>query len=226
MKIPSFHFPIYGLIIILSIVVGMIYIVISLKREKNFNKNIYLFFLMYMFFALFFGKMFTIIASGMDIKFMEAGLSSYGGLIGVIVAAIVFEKIMPLKGKLIKYVILSLPLVYGISKLACFFAGCCYGIPYDGIFSVTYVDDLNIPLFPIQLLETIISLTIFFVCHQFKKINKMSYIVLVLVAIWKFIFEFFRYDHMNVLLNFNQGFSIILLVIIIIYYGYRRRVLK
>ena len=34
----------------------------------------------------------------------------------------------------------TLPLIYGLAKIACFIVGCCHGIPYDGLFSVTYAD--------------------------------------------------------------------------------------
>ena len=44
----------------------------------------------------------------------------------------------------IKGAIISLPLIYSISKLACFFAGCCFGLPYDGLFSVTYTSRGNV----------------------------------------------------------------------------------
>ncbi|MCI5703121.1 MAG: hypothetical protein MR265_03950 [Erysipelotrichaceae bacterium] len=43
-----------------------------------------------------------------------------------------------------------------ISKITYFIVGCCYGIPYNGPFSVTYPDNLNIPLFPVQLLKQLL----------------------------------------------------------------------
>ena len=100
---------------------------------------------------------------------------------------------------MIKYTILSLPLVYGLTKIACFIAGCCGGIPYEGIFKVKYVDALNIWQFPIQITESIIFLLIFIVCHFFKKNNNINYIAMTLVYIFKFLLDFLRYDHINYL---------------------------
>ena len=140
------------------------------------------------------------------------------GLIGVVIAAIIFEKILPVDGKIIKYTILSLPLVYGLSKIACFIAGCCGGIPYEGIFKVKYVDELNIWQFPVQITETIISLLVFFICHHFRKNNNINYVVLVLVSIFKFLLDFLRYDHTNILITRNQIFSVLLLLITVIVY--------
>ena len=51
-----------------------------------------------------------------------------------------------------------------MSKLACFFAGCCYGLPYDGVGCVIYPSGLNISLIPVQLLETVTFMIIFIIC--------------------------------------------------------------
>ena len=120
--------------------------------------------------------------------------------------------------KIIKYTILSLPLVYGLTKIACFIVGCCGGIPYEGIFKIKYVDVLNIWQFPIQIIEVIIFLLIFIICHLLKKNHNINYIVMVLVAIFKFMLDFLRYDHVNILITRNQIFSIILLFVTIIIY--------
>lgn len=195
----------------------MIYIYHNLKKEGYKNNQILLYFIMYVAFAFICGKMYTVLAYG-KINFLNAGLSAYGGLIGVVVAAIIFEKILPVDGKIIKYTILSLPLVYGLTKIACFIVGCCGGIPYEGIFKVKYVDSLNIWQFPIQITESIIFLLIFIVCHFSKKNNNINYIVIALVSIFKFLLDFLRYDHINTIITRNQMFSIILLLITIITY--------
>ena len=164
MIIPKFKISLYTPIIIVSIIVGMIYIYKNLKNEGVKKNNILLFFIMYISFALIFGKMYTMIISD-DINILTSGLSSYGGLIGVVFAAIIFELMLPLKGVVKKYSILSLPLVYGLSKIACFVSGCCGGIPYEGIFKVKYPHMLNIWQFPIQIIETSVCLIVFFICR-------------------------------------------------------------
>jgi phosphatidylglycerol---prolipoprotein diacylglyceryl transferase len=52
----------------------------------------------------------------------------------------------------------GLPLGHAISRLGCFAAGCCYGAPTDGRWSVTYPTDSliappGIPVHPVQLYE-------------------------------------------------------------------------
>lgn len=211
MSITMIKLPLYGLIIVISVLVEMLYIYFSLKKEIKNNKNILLFFLISFFFSFTFGKIFTVIAYN-DTTFFKAGLSSYGGLIGIIIGAIVFEKVIPLSGKLIKYSIISLPLTYGISKLACFFSGCCGGIPYTGIFNIIYPFGMNIKQFPIQIVETIVSIIVFFICHKLRKNKNVSYITLLLVSIIKFSLDFLRYEHINVLITKNQIFSIFLFI--------------
>ena len=222
MVINNINFPIYGIIVVLSIFTGMIYVYISLKKDGFKDKNIFLYFLLYITFSFTFAKIYTIFTTGMNISFLKAGLSSYGGLIGIILAAITFEKILPTNNQIIKYSIISLSLIYGLSKSACFIVGCCYGIPYDGLFSVTYTSGLNIPLFPIQLLETIVFLIIFLILHKIRNNKNIIYISIILCSIFKFLLDFFRYDHVNKIITTNQIFSIILLIIIFIIFCFNK----
>ena len=221
MIIPKLKISLYTPIIIVSIIVGMIYIYKNLKNEGVKKNNILLFFIMYISFALIFGKMYTMIISD-DINILTSGLSSYGGLIGVVLASIIFELMLPLKGVVKKYSIISLPLVYGLSKIACFISGCCGGIPYDGLFKVKYPHMLNIWQFPIQIVETIVCLIVFFICSRLKNNKNINYIVLILVSIIKFSLDFLRYDHIKISITSNQIFSIILLAVTIVVYLFNR----
>lgn len=221
MIIPKLKISLYAPIIIVSIIIGMIYIYKNLKNEGVKKNNILLFFIMYISFALIFGKMYTMITSD-DINILTSGLSSYGGLIGVVLASIIFELMLPLKGVVKKYSILSLPLVYGLSKIACFISGCCGGIPYDGLFKVKYPHMLNVWQFPIQIVETIVCLIVFFICSRFKNNKNINYIVMLLVSIIKFSLDFLRYDYVKIAITSNQIFSIILLVVTIVVYLFNR----
>ena len=210
------HFLLYALFLILSIIIGIIYIYKNIKKETN-NKQIIYYFFMYLSFAIICGKMYTVLAYGKD-NILTAGLSSYGGLFGVVLAAIIFEKIIPTSNKIIKYTILSLPLVYGISKIGCAIVGCCGGIPYTGFLKIKYIYGLNIWQFPIQIIESVVFLIIFFICEKNKDNKNINYIVLLLVSITKFILDFLRYDHINILITKNQIFSIIIFILTISLY--------
>lgn len=108
------------------------------------------------------------------------------------------------KAHFIKYTILSLLLIYSITKLGCFINGCCYGIIYTGPLNVSYPFLSNNTYFPIQILETIIFMIIFQICNFNKNKKDIIYNTLKLVIISKFILDFLRYDHMIKLITINQ----------------------
>ena len=149
----------FSIIIVFSVVIGILYIYYNLRKEGQKNKQILLYFLMYIVFAFVCGKMYTVLVYGEN-NILTAGLSAYGGLVGVIIASIIFDEILSTNRNVIKYTILSLPLFYGISKIACFIAGCCGGILYNGIFKIKYIDYLNVWQFPIQIVEAMIFILI------------------------------------------------------------------
>ena len=148
---------------------------------------------------------------------MTIGFSSFGAGVGLLLSAFIFEKIIPLKGKLVKYSTLSLPLIYGISKLACFFAGCCYGIPYNGLFKVKYPFVMDKFLFPVQLLESILFIILFIILSKLKNKNNIVYYVIISSAVLKYLLDFFRYDHVNKSITSNQIVCIISIIVLIIY---------
>lgn len=222
MEIGEMRIHPYGFIIVLSVLIGMLYIYQNLKKEKIQKSSIGLYFILYIAFAFIGGKLFTYLTNPKDTTILTAGLSAYGGLIGTIASSIIFEKIQPSKGMIIKYTVLALPLIYSLSKIACFLSGCCYGIPYNGPFSITYTNGLNIPLFPIQLVETICFGFLFLLIHKMKKKPNIEYFTIIGVSILKFSLDFLRYDHIHILITVNQIFSIILLIVTIIYMVYKK----
>lgn len=213
MKIGSIDFPIYGLIVLLSTFIGMLYVFVHLKKEKKSSLLLYI--CLYFIFSFFCGKIFTEVSSGFKYTIINAPLSSYGGFVGVILASFIFQKIEYSNKDLIKYSIISLPLVYGLSKIACFISGCCYGIPFNSFFSVTYTSDLNIKLFPIQIVETIVFLVIFFICNKYKNYKYISYITIIISALAKLLLDFLRYDHLTKIFTINQWFSLGLIILTI-----------
>ena len=215
MIINKIDFPIYGIIILISFIFGAIFNYIYLKKNKVELHYIILFISMIIFFAIIGGDLMSqFLTKEKDFVFPLFGLSSYGGAIGIIVASIIFEKIYPKNKIFIKSAILSLPLIYSISKLACFFAGCCYGLPYENaFFSVIYTDGLNIPLIPIQLIETIVFSIVFITCILLRDKKNIIYITIILSAFSKFFLDFFRYDHLAEIISKNQIISIVFIII-------------
>lgn len=214
MNIDKIDFPIYGVIILISLLIGILFNYIYLKRNNIENQYILLFSVMLLLFAVVGGEMINFLSTDTkEYRFEIFGLSSYGGAIGVILASIIFEKINPKDKIFIKSAVLSLPLIYSISKLACFFSGCCYGLPYNSIFSVTYTSGLNIPLIPVQLIETITFMIIFMICILLRNNKNIMSITIILSALSKFLLDFFRYNHLEEIITKNQISSIIFVII-------------
>lgn len=214
--------PVYGIMILLSLVIGLLYILISLKKEGIRNKNVYLFILLYLIFTMMFGLKISISQNAENHYIIKGGLYSYGGAIGVILAAVIFEKILPTNNKIVKYAIISLPLTYAISKLGCFHAGCCYGIPYEGPLSVTYIDKMQFSVFPVQMLETIVFLAIFILCNALQNNKYIVYITFFISAMVKFALDYLRYEHIGKVLTTNQILGIILVLITVVIYVFNK----
>jgi len=203
-------YSLYAPWIILSIWMGMLFNNIFLKKNHIEKRYRLFFILMISLYSIVGG----IILNAIIHRTSSIGLTSYGGVIGIILGAFLFGKMEPKNsGIYFKSAILSLPLIYSISKLACFFSGCCYGIPYHGFFSITYTYELNIPLLPIQLIETIVFMLLFFICLWMQKNLYIIEITIILSAIAKGILDFGRYDHLKHVITINQIISIIFVII-------------
>ena len=154
----------------------------------------------------------SILLSG-DIRkvgFVGAG-GALGLLAGVILSALIHKDHIT---ESISAWIVTLPLMYGLSKTACHIAGCCHGIPYNGPFSVSYEIYDKVPLFPVQLTETITFLIIFLIGFilYLKTSKKLRTATIILLAsgICKIILEFFRESHIGVIIS---GYQILVLCI-------------
>ena len=96
------------------------------------------------------------------------------------------------------------PLLQAISRLGCFFAGCCYGKPTQLFWGVTYVtEDTLAPRFcklhPAQLYaafgDLCIFLLLYFVLQKFlKKPGQLLCLYLSLSSLNRFFMDFFRDD--------------------------------
>lgn len=95
-------------------------------------------------------------------------------------------------------------IVHFFGRIGCFLAGCCHGLPNDGIFSVVFTDPqcaaspLNEPLYPTQLFSAFALLLILIILFLIKKIQQFDgqlfLLYLMLYSIGRSIIEEFRGD--------------------------------
>ena len=139
------------------------------------------------------------------IAVLKGGFVFYGGLLGGMIGLFIYAKQFRMRIKnLCEVYATVLPLGHAFGRLGCFFAGCCYGMPYDGKFSCTYHISIgntptNIPLFPIQLVEVIglviifaLLLIVYFKTQEKCGITPILYCCL--YPLLRFTLEFFRGD--------------------------------
>ena len=110
--------------------------------------------------------------------------------------------------------------MYAVGKLGCFLVGCCYGIKYNGPFSIVYnyaSNDINgIRLFPVQLVESIAFMIIFILIMK-KKVN--VYKTIFICSLSKFLLDALRFKSNNMILSVNQiGCLIIMIISLILIY--------
>lgn len=213
-KIEFFDFTLVVLITLISAFIGakLLFIIVSLNTIIEIFK-------MYPFFDAF-------------NSVLKGGFVFYGGLIGGAIGLFLTLKIQ--KKDFFKYLnifALVLPLGHAFGRIGCFFAGCCYGMQYDGFLSFTYTTaldpstPLNVPLLPVQLIEAVclfvlfISLIILYFKAP-KNANLIPFIYLISYSIMRFILEFFRGDvERGLFLNLStsQWISILLVAVAVGY---------
>ena len=169
------NFSFYGLFIILAIICGLVIVYMNLKFLK-FKKEETIGLLLYIALGCIFGaKYYTYFVNYQKyngfFNFIRVGLSSYGAVIGILFMLLLFSKQYKKNFKDLLCILLpAIPFMYAVGKIGCFFAGCCYGIEYNGFLNVTYnysaIAPKGMSLFPIQLLESIVFLIIFLYVNQ------------------------------------------------------------
>ena len=144
----------------------------------------------------------------MAFSLLQAGGVFYGGMIaGVLVGVWYMRRHMLPVQKVADIAAPSVALGHAVGRLGCFAAGCCYGIPTDLPFGVTFTDTysgtlvgvpLNIPLHPTQLYSSLGNLLLFgglLWFYRRKSFDGQVFWVYVLAyAGFRFLVEFWRGD--------------------------------
>lgn len=141
------------------------------------------------------------------------GFVFYGGLLGGIFGLWLYTHMYKLPTlRFFEVGAVVLPLGHAFGRVGCYFGGCCYGMPYDGPFAVTYTHTLGdtplgIPLLPTQLIEAtflallfVVQLILFirFTKKGAENLNgKCVLVYLASYSIFRFVIEFFRGDEVR-----------------------------
>jgi phosphatidylglycerol:prolipoprotein diacylglycerol transferase len=146
----------------------------------------------------------------------HGGMSFHGGLLGVILATILFSK----KHKLNSFIFLDLislvaPIGLFLGRIANFINSELYGRETDVFWSVKFIKIDSIPRHPSQIYEALFEgLVLFFLLNYLTKKKKfgtpgiISSIFLIFYSLFRFVLEFFRAPDPQigyVLLNLTMG---------------------
>ena len=146
----------------------------------------------------------------------HGGMSFHGGLLGVILATILFSK----KHNLNSFIFLDLislvaPIGLFLGRIANFINSELYGRETDVFWSVKFINIDSIPRHPSQIYEALFEgLVLFFLLNYLTKKKKfgtpgiISSIFLIFYSLFRFVLEFFRAPDPQigyVLLNLTMG---------------------
>jgi phosphatidylglycerol:prolipoprotein diacylglycerol transferase len=150
----------------------------------------------------------------------------YGGLIGTLVVGyIVINK----DNNYIKYldiIAVGIPLFHFFARIGCFLGGCCYGVQSKiGLryYNSRLTEANDITRFPVQLLESLFCIILFF-CLNFLLINnkfknKLLYLYLLIYSTGRFFIEYLRGDASRGIwfyLSTSQIISILIIILVLI----------
>ncbi len=204
----------YGFLIACGAIAGTIYTARQAKKQYGLSyEDAQQFILWVILAAVVGGKVFIIFE---DPKFYLSNPSAllknfgngfvfYGSLLFAIPTMLIYFKVkkLPALGML-DIMAVTTVIVHAFGRMGCFMAGCCYGVPSQVFFAVTFHDPhsqahpLGIPLHPTQLYaETnllIILVVLLFVKQRKQFDGQLFMIYLMLYAVGRSIIEIFRGD--------------------------------
>ena len=131
------------------------------------------------------------------------GFVVYGGIIGGIIAGVLYCK----KAKInsMQYFDLIMPsvaLAQGFGRIGCFLAGCCYGIETTSRFAVVFHESDFAPngirLLPAQLISSGLNfihfIVLILIARRSNKEGQVAGFYLIFYSLGRFVLEFFRGD--------------------------------
>jgi phosphatidylglycerol:prolipoprotein diacylglycerol transferase len=165
---------------------------------------------------------------------IKGGFVFYGGLAGGALGLFIYVKQYRMKlSRFADLYTTVLPLGHAFGRVGCFFAGCCYGIPWEHgyVYHRTFgTTPIGIPLLPVQLIEAGTLLLLFAVqllLFLRKKCAWQNTVVYFLAyPTVRFILEFFRGDSERgglFGLSTSQWLSLLIICGLIIIIAFHRR---
>lgn len=201
-----FYFSTYLIIILISFIISFIIFYKMLKKKYDKVEIAYIFAINILGFAIG-SKLFHLIDSSKAItisNFINSGYSFIGGLLGSALLVSLYCKRYKINfADMEAHFMIIYPLIYAISKLACFVNGCCNCI---------------IQHFPLQILESILMFILFAYLYNFHKRKQnclLMGVFLMLFGTIRFVIDYFRYTRNEILLNLTLSQVVCIIAIVL-----------
>ena len=219
LRIGPLQLPTYGFLLALALLAGL-YVAVRLGRREGLDSGQIVDFSTWLIISGLIGAKIYMVLTGwgfyaahpgeiFSLSTLEAGGGFYGGFIGAALFALWYVKKRHLP--LLKVFDVFAPAVavgQCIGRLGCFAAGDDYGKPaYHSALAVVFTNHyanatvgvpLGIPLYPVQLFESALTLLIFIVLMAFyrhkRRDGQVFVMYLMLYAVARFFLEFYRGD--------------------------------
>lgn len=218
-RIGSFSLPTYGLLLALGLLAGL-YVAMRLGRREGMNSDRVLDLSVWLIVAGLIGAKIYMILTGwmtaplhlsdiFSLSTLEAGGGFYGGFIGAALVAVWYVKHHRLPFfKVFDAFAPAVAIGQAIGRVGCFMAGDDFGKPAPhSALAVIFTNPtahqvsgtpLNIPIYPVQLFESVLTLIIFFILiwfYQRKKRDGQIFVMyLMMYAAARFFLEYYRGD--------------------------------
>ena len=195
--IPEFTRSPYSLLVVLSVAIGFAVAIFHMHKFKVEKRTV-----LYTCLLTFICTLTTslMVAFKISTEGIELGFSGLGAVVGMIAGIFISGLIIKDKPDCVMAsFVATAPLMYGLAKLGCFFAGCCHGKPYEGPLAVTYHNEHAGSYFPVQIFDMLVFILVHIIAVILirKMKNKVSaiYIIMAILVPVRFLLEYLRYYH-------------------------------
>ena len=147
------------------------------------------------------------------------GFVFYGGLLGILIGALIYSKIRHLDLlNIYNFAAPAIPLFHAVGRVGCLLEGCCYGVKLAE--PVTLLGFWTIDRVPTQLIEVVFELgmvALVLILERVRPPKNSLRIYMISYAVFRFVLEFYRGDEIRGRF-FGVTTSQIISVAIILYY--------
>ncbi|MCX5906180.1 MAG: prolipoprotein diacylglyceryl transferase [Deltaproteobacteria bacterium] len=211
-KFADFTLHTYGVLLAVGFLLAVLWAAREARRE-GVDPNLILDMAFYLLLAALVGsRVFYVLSNYHEfrdnpvamVKFWQGGLVFFGGFLCAVVVGTWYVRKHRLNFQQMADILVpSIALGQAIGRLGCFAAGCCYGLPTNLPWAITFRNEnslapLGIPLHPTQLYESGATFIIFIVLMAMRKSRrfqgKILWYYILFYSTIRFIIEFYRAD--------------------------------